>query len=98
MISQERVLTRLVALADTLVAEFDVIDFLHTLGETGVELLDAEAAGLMLSDQRGNLQVVAASTEQARLLELFELQHDEGPCGPRSSPPSMPCRCDFATR
>ena len=80
MISQQRVLSRLVELADTLVAEFDVIDFLHTLAEAGVELLTADATGLMLSDQRGNLQVVAASTQQARLLELFELQHDEGPC------------------
>ncbi len=80
MISQHRVLSRLVALADTLVAEFDVIDFLQTLAEAGVELLVADAAGLMLSDQAGHLQVVAASTQQARLLELFELQHDEGPC------------------
>lgn len=80
MISQQRVLIRLVELADTLVAEFDVIDFMHTLVETSVELLGADAAGLMLSDRRGNLEVVASSTQQARLLELFELQHDEGPC------------------
>lgn len=80
MVSQQRVLTTLVGLADTLVSDFDVIDFLHTLAEAGVELLDADAIGLMLADQRGTLQVVASSTEDARLLELFELQHDEGPC------------------
>lgn len=80
MISQHRVLSRLVELADTLVAEFDVVDFLYTLSEAAVELLGAGAAGLMLADQRGHLQVVAASTQQARVLELFELQHDEGPC------------------
>lgn len=80
MVTQQRLLEVFVQLADTLVAEFDVIDFLHSLTETAVELLDADAAGLMLADQRGNLQVVASSTEATRLLELFELQHEEGPC------------------
>lgn len=80
MVTQERLLDVFVELADTLVAEFDVIDFLHALTETSVELLDADAAGLMLADQRGDLQVVASSVDEARLLELFELQHDEGPC------------------
>lgn len=63
-------------------AEFDVIDFLHTLTENAVELLDADAdaAGLMLADLRGNVQVVASSSEETRLLELFEFQHDQGPC------------------
>lgn len=69
-----------VELADTLVADFDVVDFLHTLARRSVELLDVGAAGIMLSDQRGHLRVMAASTEQARLLELFELQNNEGPC------------------
>jgi transcriptional regulator with GAF, ATPase, and Fis domain len=66
--------------ADTLVDDFDVIDFLHTLAERCVELLDVDAAGLMLVDQRGVLHATAASSENARLLELFELQADAGPC------------------
>jgi ANTAR domain/GAF domain len=72
-----------VELADTLVAEFDVIDFLHTLADRSVELLGAEAAGLMVADQRGNLQLIAESAESAesaRLLDVFELQSSEGPC------------------
>jgi GAF domain-containing protein len=69
-----------VELADTLVAEFDVIDFLHTLTDRSVELLGADAAGLMLADQRGNLRLIASSAESARLLEVFELQNSEGPC------------------
>lgn len=69
-----------VELADTLVADFDVIDFLHTLTERSVELLQADAAGLILVDLHGQLQVLASTTDQARVLELFELQNSEGPC------------------
>jgi GAF domain-containing protein len=69
-----------VGLADTLVAEYDVHDLLHRLTTGSVELLPVDAAGLMLSDQRGNLQVMSSSTEQARLVELVQLQADEGPC------------------
>jgi GAF domain-containing protein len=69
-----------VELADTLVAEFDVIDFLHTLADRIVELLGVDAAGLMLADQRGSLRLIASSVESARLLEVFELQNSEGPC------------------
>ncbi|MGX7825387.1 ANTAR domain-containing protein [Actinokineospora sp. 24-640] len=67
-------------LADTLVADFDVIDFLHTLVTRSVDLLDADAAGIMLADAHGGLHVMASSTEEARLLELYELQNNEGPC------------------
>jgi GAF domain-containing protein len=69
-----------VELADTMVAGFDLMDFLHTLTERCVELLDVDAAGLLLADGRGALQLVAASTEQARIAELFQIQNDEGPC------------------
>jgi GAF domain-containing protein len=70
----------LVSLSDTLVDEFDVIDFLHVLTERCVQLLGVSAAGLLLTDQRDSLQVVAASSERTRLLELFQLQTDQGPC------------------
>src|SRR5450756_2000505 len=69
-----------VELTDTMVADFDIIDFLHVLTSRSVELLDVSAAGLLLADPRGELRVVAASSEAARLLELFQLQIDQGPC------------------
>src|SRR5215212_7647553 len=80
MVREQRLAEVFVELADTLVEEFDVVDFMQVLTERCVELVDADAAGLMLDDQRGNLRVVAYTDESARLLELFELQRDEGPC------------------
>jgi transcriptional regulator with GAF, ATPase, and Fis domain len=69
-----------VGLADTMVADFDVIDFLHMLTDRSVRLLDASAAGVVLADPRGELRVAAASSEAAELVELFQIQNDEGPC------------------
>jgi GAF domain-containing protein len=69
-----------VELTDTMITDFDVIDFLHVLTGRSAELLDVAAAGLLLADPRGELHVVAASSEAARVLELFQLQADQGPC------------------
>ena len=69
-----------VELTDTMVADFDVIDFLHVLTNRSAQLLEVAAVGLLLADPRGELRVVAASSEAARLLELFQLQNDQGPC------------------
>jgi transcriptional regulator with GAF, ATPase, and Fis domain len=80
MTREQRLSRVFVELADTLVAQFDVIDFLQNLIERSVELLGVDAAGLMLADQRGRLRLVVSSTESARLVEIFELQNSEGPC------------------
>ncbi|WP_369173442.1 GAF and ANTAR domain-containing protein [Streptomyces sp. R28] len=69
-----------VELADNLVADFDIIDFLRLLTDRCVSMLDASAAGVLLADRDGKLRVMAASDERVRLLELFQLQNDEGPC------------------
>jgi GAF domain-containing protein len=69
-----------VDLADTLVARFDVVEFLHMLTERTVELGLASESGILLSDSDGQLHVMAASQERTRLLELFQLQAHEGPC------------------
>jgi GAF domain-containing protein len=85
--TQDRNLTRraltataFVEIVDTLVDDFDVIDVLTVLASRCVELLEAAAAGILLADTDGQLRVIGASTEAIQLLELFQIQNDEGPC------------------
>src|SRR6204780_3134380 len=69
-----------VELAGTTAPDFDVIDFRRLLPDRSVVLLSASAAGVMLADPRGELRVAASSNEAAGLLELFQIQNDQGPC------------------
>ena len=69
-----------VGLADTLVADYDVIDVLDRLVAYSVDLLAADAAGIMLVDPHGRLRVVASSSEESDWTELMQIQSDEGPC------------------
>ena len=70
----------MVLLADNLVTDFDVVELLTLLTDRCVSILGVSAAGLMLAGPDGVLHVIASSSEQMHLLELFELQTDEGPC------------------
>jgi GAF domain-containing protein len=80
-IPREVLLARtLVELGDTLVADFDIVELLTFLVERCVTVLGVSAAGLMLASPGGALRVVASSSEAMRLVELFELQSQEGPC------------------
>lgn len=67
-------------MADALVGYFDVVDLLTKLCDDVVVLFDIDAAGVLIRDAEGTLRVIAASSEQTRLIELFQLQNDEGPC------------------
>jgi GAF domain-containing protein len=78
---RERLLVRaLVDLADTLVDDFDVVELMTRLADGCVDVLDVGAAGLMLTAPDGDLRVMASSSEAMRVLELLELQAQEGPC------------------
>jgi transcriptional regulator with GAF, ATPase, and Fis domain len=78
--NQQLLAKTFVELADNLVADFDLIDFLRLLTDRCVGMLDVSAAGVLLANRDGELRVMAASDERVRLLELFQLQNDEGPC------------------
>jgi transcriptional regulator with GAF, ATPase, and Fis domain len=79
-ISAQRLSRIFVEVADTLVAEFDLIEFLQMLADRAAILVNASAVGLVLANQRGQLEFMAASEESAKLLELFQIQNREGPC------------------
>jgi transcriptional regulator with GAF, ATPase, and Fis domain len=72
--------TAFVKLADTLVTDFDVVDLLHWLVEECTDILDTQAGGLMLVDSAGSLQLIASTSEEAELVEVFQLAAGDGPC------------------
>lgn len=74
------VLDAVVSLVDSLLDDFDIVDLLTGLTEHCAELLDVEAAGILLADPLNQLRLLAATSEQARELELFQLMADDGPC------------------
>ncbi len=77
---ERRLVETFVELTDTLVEDFDVVDFFASLAERVVELGMASEVGILLVDEAGDLRFVAASAERAHLLELFQVQNEEGPC------------------
>jgi transcriptional regulator with GAF, ATPase, and Fis domain len=77
---EQRLARVFVELADTLVDDFDMLEFLSMFVERCVALLDVAAAGVVLSDQKGGLAMAAASSEQAHLVELMAVQANDGPC------------------
>lgn len=79
-IDSEQLAAVLVEVADTLVDEFDLIDFLQRVTTHASDLVAARICGLMLADHRDRLRLMAASDERAEMLELFQVQAEEGPC------------------
>lgn len=76
----ERLANAFVGLADTLVADYDVIELAQQLIDDAMALLPISAAGILLGDATGTLHVFASSSEQSRLLELLQVEADVGPC------------------
>ena len=79
MISTEHLSDLFVDVADTLVADFDVVDFLTTLCEHATIVSGADAVGIMLTDHRGDLRFMAASNDAGRNLELAPAATRGGP-------------------
>ncbi len=80
MARESLLITTLVELADNLVDSYDVIDVLTVLSDRCVQTIDVDAAGVLLAWPGGDLQFVASSSESMKVLELFQIQADEGPC------------------
>ena len=80
VVSTDRLADVFVEVADTLVDEYDVIEFLQMVTDHTAGLVGASDVGLLLADQRGRLQFMAASNENVKALELFQVQNQEGPC------------------
>jgi GAF domain-containing protein len=80
MTRESLLIATLVELADNLVDDYDVIDVLTVLTHRCVEAVDVDAAGVLLGSPAGELQFVASSSESMRVLELFQIQANEGPC------------------
>jgi len=77
---ETQVLAAVVTLVDSLLEDFDVVDMLTELTQRCAALLDVAAAGFLLADPLEQLHLLAATSEQARELELFQMQASEGPC------------------
>lgn len=79
--SREQQVSRVfVQVADSLIDDFDLIEFLEELCAHCVSLLDVSAGGILLANEKGILHTIAASDQNTHLLELFAIQHDQGPC------------------
>ncbi|HEX5860054.1 MAG TPA: GAF and ANTAR domain-containing protein [Microbacterium sp.] len=67
-------------LADTLVADYDVVELLQMLVDTCRDVLQMTAAAILLADGRGELEVIASTSESSRLVEMMQLSAEAGPC------------------
>ena len=76
----QTIVDSLVAMADNLVTDFDVVDLLTSLADRCVRVLGVSAAGVMFASPAEELRLVASSSEAMQVVELFELQAQEGPC------------------
>ncbi len=77
---QAAIIQAFTSLADRLVDDYDVVDLTTRLAEDCARLLNVAAVGLLLADAGGVLHLLAATSAEARKLEAFQLQRDEGPC------------------
>ena len=77
---EKKIVSTFVTLADSLVVGFDVVELLQTLIDTCADVLQVSAAGLMLADSRGELSVIASTSEAGSLVELIQLSTGSGPC------------------
>lgn len=69
-----------VELADTLVSNYDIGEFLYLLVERCQDVLQVDAGGVLLESPDGTLNLAAATSEKMSRLEESEISNNEGPC------------------
>ena len=77
---EQDIIDSFIGFADRLIDDVDVLDLTTQLARDCARLLDVAAVGLLLADAGGVLHLLAATSEEARKVEAFQLQRDEGPC------------------
>ena len=77
---EEQLLATFAKLADTMVADYDVVDLLQLLVDACKDLLDTAEAGILLADSHGELEVIASTSEASHLVETMQLAAEAGPC------------------
>lgn len=77
---EQRLNAAFVMVADTLIADYDIVDLVHSLLEVCTSVLDVTAGGVMLADEVGELQLLASTSEQADFVEVMQLNAGSGPC------------------
>lgn len=80
MIPQNQLLDFFVEMTDTLVDDFDLVEFLHALTTKAALVSGAASVGLVLTDHHDRVRYMASSNEDGRMLELLQIQNDDGPC------------------
>ena len=75
-----RLLQTFAMLADTLVDDYDIVELLQSLVDACRDLLNTTAAGILLADGHGDLELVVSTSEASRLVEIMQLGAQAGPC------------------
>lgn len=80
MVNHQRLAGVLTDFARNLVSDYRIDDMLDMLCREVVEIMPVTGAGVMLTDEPGDLRFVAASNGLIRKIEDLQIELGEGPC------------------
>lgn len=77
---EQRINDAFVATAGALMKDYDIVDLLSTLLKTCTDILEVDAGGILLADSGGDLELVASTSEEAKVVETIIIAAGAGPC------------------